>query len=264
MMSRLSTFFFLVLISVISGCSLYDLRPEIMTKESFTEANQARAKELISQSASYHGWDSISESNITTTYSDEWPGFFMRTFFRPWPSNSVDLKHSFGTKDLFTSSVELLDGKNKGEIWGLENNKAYKIKDGKKEFMKNDDISFYLPAYQYFIQLSVWSQDIPLVAYIGEQKVKNTNYHVVFGSWNTFEPQKEVDQYLFYFEKKTKRLDIVAYTIRDAMASAHGANFYSDFRKVDGLRIPFKQTITEDVDSDDVVHVLTMSDFSLD
>lgn len=253
----------LILITTITSCSLYDLRPDTITKVPLEEKNESKAAELILQSAKVHGWDSLEEATLTLTYQDQWPGFILKTFFRPWPSTSVQLTQSFDTKDLYTSSIQLLDGKKKGEIWGLDNKKAYKVIDGKKVYKENKNISFYLPAYQYFIELPLWATSIPKVTFCGEQKINNKTYQVVFGTWNSFEPQKDVDQYLFYFEKDTKRLGIVEYTIRDVMASAHGANWFSDFKEKDGILIPFKQTITGGINDDDIVHEITLSDFSI-
>lgn len=251
-----------ILCLLLSGCQLYDLRPEAMQTRSFDAENAKKARQILEKCTAVHGWDRIDEGVFEVTYIDHWPNFWFHLFFHPWPVKGQKLRQTFRINDLYTSEVQFVGGVRDGEVWGLEHKKAYWEKGKTIKYRKHKDTDFYLPTYQYFFQMPRWFEDIPMLRYYGQQVFNNVHYHVVFGTWETYAPNKEYDQYLFWINAENYRLEMVQYTIREQVASAHGTNTFSDFRKVEGLLIPFVQTITFEPGDEEVMHQIVIDAFN--
>ena len=71
----------------------------------------------------------------------------------PYPKNEAHLTlqyipNTFNGRGFFTK------GKKKGEMWGIQSWKTYSQKPNEKVVWKYDkDIEFWLPTYQYFIEM---------------------------------------------------------------------------------------------------------------
>ena len=87
----------------------------------------------------------------------------------------------------------------------------------------------------------------PIVYYAGEETFKDKSYQLVFVSWEKVEPHKEHDQYLLYINPESKMIEMAEYTVREnylpASGFLHGSIIFDDFRTVEGISIPFKQSI---------------------
>jgi hypothetical protein len=246
---------------VFSSCSTYDLRSHATITVGDEALQAEKAHSILNQSITAHGWDQVQSGQFAITYTDSWPVGWLRALFHPWPSHEGKIRQQFPLADLYSSQVEFLDGVRKGEIWGMENKQTFVIREGEKSFRKHNNTAFYLPTYQYFAQMPYWLQDVPLVEYAGERETNGQTYDLIFGSWDQLGPQQEVDQYLYWINQETKLLERVEYTIREQFGGAHGVNTFSDFRAVDGLVVPFLQTITS-AEDERIVHQLQLHEFA--
>ncbi|MDX1629951.1 MAG: DUF6503 family protein [Fulvivirga sp.] len=239
-------------LSCLYSCNLYDLRQNVPA--GINNKKQADPHEIINKCVSAHGWDHINNAYFTVTYTDQWPNFWFRTFFHPWPDKDKLLKQEFSSKSLYSAELTFVEGIRAGEIWGLEDNQPYLVIDDEKKYRRHSNTQFYLPTYQYFFQMPYWLQQVPILKYLGETTLGEQNYHLVYGTWQQETPHEAYDQYLYWINTETYFLEIVQYTIRDQMPNAHGTNTFSDFRKVKELIIPFIQTITFEPEDEEIMH----------
>ena len=246
---------------ILTNCSLYDLRPENLRKSSEIPDND-RGDRIMEKAMIAHGWNLLGNIKVEAIYHDYWPSDLIRWLFHPWPSHAQTLKHTFTNYDLYSGEIEFLKGKDSAEIWGMENGRPYLHLNKNKTFRKHKSTEFYLPTYQYFMQIGHWIKNIPIRRLIKEERINDEEYFVVLATWNTITPQKEYDQYIFYVNKKSYLIEMVEYTIRAQFPSAHGTNAFSDFKKIGDLTIPFKQTITINPGDKKIVHQLVIEKFS--
>jgi hypothetical protein len=253
----------LVAISWLWGCGLADIRPPEIKERGIDEAAAAKAREIIAQVEERYAIDRLKEFSVATVVvRDDWPSAFFRTMFMPWPEAAERMRYQFllGADD---SRFEFLEGENQGKVWGIQDWMTYTEEPGGSAVFEPDaDILFYLPTYQYFFEMPYRLRYIPLVAYVGEGEVGGEPCHLIFGTWTSPEPHGEEDQYLFYINQKTLLLDQVTYTVRDAAKFAQGTNRFEDFRDVQGIPVAFRQTITDQPGSDNVLHKLTLENVS--
>jgi len=227
----------------LSGC-LADIRPDSI-KSGYTKADIEKGRALLHKAMESHGglgpWKAHKTAEVILT--DDWRGFMLKTFFLPWPENKVPIKAEYllGTND---SRGTFLEGSRKGEIWGIQNWATYKQRPGEAPVFKKDKaIKFYLPTYQYFFELPFHLPFAEIVIYAGEDELAGQTYDVVFVSWNTDAPQEKTDQYLTYISRKTGLIDYLRYTVRDQYGFIVGNMQFTDYRDVQGIQVPFRQTV---------------------
>lgn len=230
----------------LSGC-LADIRPESI-KEGYGEADVEKGRALLHKAMARHGglgrWKAHRTAEVTLT--DDWRGFLLKTLFLPWPENKVPIKVQYllGTND---SRGTFLEGSRKGETWGIQNWATYTQRPGEAPVFKKDKaIKFYMPTYQYFFELPFHLPFAGVVIYAGEDELAGQAYDVVFVSWNTDAPQAKIDQYLAYISRKTGLIDYLRYTVRDQFGFLVGNMQFTDYRDVQGIQVPFRQTVVDD------------------
>lgn len=255
-MKKFSAIFPLILILVIlSGCKMSDIRtPEMKTAiDAAGSANKAR--EILQSAILAHGADRWEE--FQTVSFDFQEQFMKFKFAAPFPGGGAKLKLEYIT-DSYDGRLTILDGKKKGEQWGLSDFSSWKKKAGKEMVWKhNKKTKFWLPTYQYFIQLPIKILEADYLRYGGKRSIDNTNYDIVFASWKTDEPQKEFDQYAMYINPETELIDLVEYTVRGAGASFRGVCLYENYNQVQGIQIPGVMTVLGpkvDFEKRDVFH----------
>jgi hypothetical protein len=90
----------------------------------------------------------------------------------------------------------------------------------------------------------------------GEVRHHGRSYDLVFATWRAAEPQPDLDQYVLWIDRETGLLSKVRYTVRDAVPRMSplmqrlalplvaGTMHYEDYREIDGVQVPFLQTVT--------------------
>ena len=162
-----------------------------------------------------------------------------------WPDATQKVKMQ-AILNTFTSRAELLNDGQKGKIWGIQAWAEYKQENAEAApaFAPDDHIRFYLPTLQYFIELPFRALTAEHVAYMGERDYRGNTYDLVFVTWGTPEPHMAADQYVLWINRSTGLIDIVHYTVRDAFRFVTGSMYYGDYRDIQGVQVPFKQTVT--------------------
>ncbi|MBR32867.1 MAG: hypothetical protein CMN77_16310 [Spirochaetaceae bacterium] len=250
--SRLSAFAAVAAMMLSTAyCSLADIRPDSI-KTGITEDQFTRGREILNRAVEAHGgldrWNKAGP--VVVEFSDEWPGFLNRALFMPWPENPVDAAlYLLPGQD--NSRIVIRKGESRGEFMGLQNWVPYsgESEDGLTADVElepdNDDIKFWVPTLNYFLQLPFRIGEADVVAYAGERELDGRVFQLVFVSWNRAEPQDMVDQYLLWIEKKTGYIEFATYTVRDMGGFVTGTMHYSDFESQDGLVIARSQAVVD-------------------
>ena len=276
-MIPMKTYFVLGLFAVtlLSGCKMVDLQTVDMKEDGLTSEAAQKGQALLEAAWKAQGMDKLHEhSTYSVTAEDEWRGLMGR-MGKVWPEarSALHLKYAVGS---FDSQVEFLDGKEEGLIAGLQSWNYYEIQPGEAvEFKEkaNARIRFGLSAYHYFFELTDRLKRAPIVTYAGEKEHKGKVYDVVFATWESTEPHMEHDQYRLWLDKETGMLEYSEYTVREnyfrppGWKSFYGSIYFEDFREVDGIMIPFKQSVylnSPNKKEQKYLHRLVVSDFAFD
>jgi len=220
-------------------------------KSGISDESKKKAEELLKESVEAQGYGNIADKQAYRLIAtDTWRGF-MGTMGKIWPQKKSKLKFTYPI-DVFDGQVEYLGGKKKGFKAAIRNDTYYVMgEDGKyKEVKKrNKKVIFGIEAYKFFTQIAQSMLSCEYLGYGGEEEYRGKNYDLVFGTWGSIEPNPNYDHFLIYINKETKLIDRATFTIRENYmpmpgdGMLYGNIVYQDYRDVDGLKVPFKQTI---------------------
>ena len=241
----------------VQSCATVDIRPESVLQELEPDRGQA----LLDSMYLAHGgplWENIS------TYEVDFEDDFLGTIGKmshPYKSPNARMRlqyipQSFDGRAIFT------DPKMEGTIWGIQSWKTYIQKPGKEITFKNDkDVYFWIPTYQYFIELPIRIQQADVVSYAGQTTLNGQTYETVFVSWKAAEPQRNIDQYVLYLDPNTYRLAKVKYTVREMYNFLVGAAWYTEYKNYNGIFLPSKMPVESNIVKDEFLHEMRITDF---
>jgi len=236
-----------------------DLRNEAVKKD----PQVAKAKMLMQEMAKSHmveNWDSI--STYTVRYQEEMFGFLGK-FSNPFPEEKslFDLSYIPNTYD---GRLTFVNGTNEGTSWGIQSWETYtSAQNSKPIFAKDANITFWVPTYQYFIEFPKRILNANAFGYAGEQTINNVECEGVIASWNTIEPQRDIDQYLIWLDKATKRIVKLEYTIRDQYNFVVGVAYLKDYKDFGGILLPTQLPVGSNLLGDgEILHQMDIIDFN--
>lgn len=230
-----------VLVMLIGGVALNhfylaDLRPDTLVQDS-PEAREAATKRLEAL-ASAHGveaWRGYQVMDVTVT--DTWHGEMMKRAMMHW-KESPQVVHGRFIRGGWTGDLELLSGPDKGDRWGVQSWKTWKAGPGEDPaFEPNDKIEFVVPTTQYFLELPLRIRSATVALDAGETDWDGKTYDLVFASWETAEPVREMDQYLLWIDQETGLLARTDFTVRDEGGPAVGSARYRDYADFGGVQM---------------------------
>ena len=186
-----------------------------------------------------------------------------------WNGDKMTLRYSIGD---FDGQVEVLEGDKKGYVAGLQSWDYYEKKGDNYETSVKDDkgVIFILAAFHYFFELGPRLIKAPFIRYAGEGNLKGQAMEKVFVSWEN-KNIKKYDHYVLWIGKESGLIEAVVFTTRDNFMPApqfmYGSLRFDDFKEVEGVLIPFKQTAymgqpTEN--TTDYIHQLIVEQFKWD
>ncbi len=261
-MPLLATILSLVLLS--TGCGLADIRPDTIKQyDDVPDEREKRGRQLLQQVADAHGgrdkWEAAYAAKVT--YRDEWPRLIPRLFAMPWPSSDVLITQTM-LLGMDTSRLTFQEGKKEGISWGIQNWATYKVTPSFEEplFVADKTIWFWLPTMQYFFEAPFRLLEADVVFYAGTKSYLGSSYEVVYLTWESVEPNEQVDQYVAWIEPNTKRLVFLQYTVRDQADFLTGTAFYKDFRSVDGFVVARQISIASMDSPKKILHETTFED----
>lgn len=228
-------YFLIALIAAISlqGCKLADLRTSKINYE--TELREPQAIEILEKTILAHRLDKLKEAD---TYEfrtrDDWKG--MMAMMNPLPKDNTWMKMKFRPLS-FDGQFQYLAGNKKEITYGIQSLKHYELEGEEAEFKKKEGIEFGIAAIQYLFELPIRLIKAPILKYAGTRNVEGTDYHLVFATWESIEPNKNHDQYLLYIHPDTYQLAFANYTIR-AMYMPMPKGMYGSIRYEDVAESP--------------------------
>ena len=219
-----------------------DIRPEYLG-DKISEADYAKGKALMEEMQTAYGG------------LDNWLAFGEGSYEQvaDWYDNPLgiagwdELPQSFHMKSFLgtdNSELKLLNGKNKGQIWGTEAGKTYQLLEkGEKEYVPNDKYQHKMIFKNYWFQFPFRIGEAPIVAYAGEAQVEDETYDLLYVTWGSEAPNRTYDQYVLYLNKKTRYVEWLHFTLRDKVNFIHIAAQFADFKSINGIVSPFTQYV---------------------
>lgn len=258
---KLSKFLsFIVIISFLSSC-LTDLRTDFNKTEGYSESNQQKGRTLIKSTMKAVGIEKLNAvDDYTVQFSDEFLNF-SGFFANPYKDKKTQFKLDFMPKT-FNGKMTYLTGKEQGRVSGMNDWKTYTITNGEEIYIKDKRTNFWLPTYQYFIEFPLRILEADKISYAGEETYDGKLYDLVLASWKSFEPQKEIDQYLIWISKETGRIEILQYTIRDYYGFIKGVTFMEDYKTVDGIQFPTNMRVKSRLNQRKLMHNMRIHDMT--
>jgi len=248
-----------------------DLRTADIKNNTQNNEEIAYAKKLLDIAIKKQGLDKISQfSTYQVTGTDEWKGI-MGNIGNPWGWNNDKMAMRFTVGD-FDSQVEALEGTKKGFVAGMQSWDYYEKINGEYQTDMEDDSGkmFAMAAFHYFFEFGNRLANAPFIRYAGKAQFNGQNIEKVFVSWGN-ECTNEYDQYLVWIGEKSGLIEASSFTTRDtplpAPAFIYAALRFDDYRNVDGILIPFKQTaqmMDPKEDINDFIHQLVIEKFEWD
>ena len=102
-----------------------------------------------------------------------------------------------------------------------------------------------MAAFHYFSELASRLSNAPFIRYAGQGEFNGKEMEKIFVSWEN-NCTKEYDHYLLWIGKESGLIEAVTFTTRDNFMPApvfiYGSLRFDDFRDINGILIPFKQT----------------------
>ncbi|MCA9402828.1 MAG: hypothetical protein KC897_03520 [Candidatus Omnitrophica bacterium] len=234
----------LIMMAVLGGCSLADLRTGYVLTgtESQLAKEGRRLLELAVWRQDKSGrWDDFDAWTIETT--DIWETGLIRRF-TPLTANRQDIVFRFEL-DRSAAAMTFGDGRRAGEMLGVDESGQFTERDARRTYAPVKKLSNYLePVRDYFF----WPQSLvnyPTVLYAGADKLEGAEYHKIFVSGGEAEPSRTADQYVVWLNKANLRIDYIEFTLRSLLKSYRGVVRYSDYRPVEGISLPHRLTLLD-------------------
>ena len=153
-----------------------------------------------------------------------------------------EMRSTLGTDN---SEFTLLNGKNTGQIWGIQEGQSYqKNKAGQIDFIPNEQYQHKLVYKNYWFQFPFRISEAPIIAYAGEASIEGKTYDLVYATWGTEAANGEYDQYILYLDQETRMIEWLHFTVREKLKPIQMAAQFTDFKNVNGIICPFNQYIT--------------------
>ena len=239
--------------------TLSNLKPEVALYPN----SYKKAKTVLEEMGVAHGiqvWDTIATYN--SIYEDEFYGFLGEQS-HPFKEQKIKFSLSY-IPQTFHGQLHILTGKEEGTIWGIQSGKVYKkVAKDVISLKGNKDMKFWIPTYQYFIELPSRIQEATALEYLGKKKIKGIEVEGVLASWGTVEPQRDIDQYVVWIAIKTKRIVKVEYTVRDMYAFVSGGAYFNNYKNYNGLLLPTELPVESNLLSEGYLHKMSIKDFKI-
>lgn len=241
--------FLLITTGCVNVFKLSDLREEGYTFPN----NQNKAKQLMKEMGIAHKidmWDSIQTYNILL--NEESFGFLGK---KSSPFKELNMEFSLNyIPKTFNGQLKILSGKEKDVTWGIHSGKTYKREKDIAIAEENKHMKFSIPTFQYFIEFPSRIQEASVIDYIGEKTINGIKTEGVIASWNTTDPQKDIDQYVIWINSENKRIVRIDYTIREKFKFVSGSAYCKNYKNFDGFILPLEINSKSNLQKEGFLH----------
>ncbi|MEM9933360.1 MAG: hypothetical protein AAF824_07100 [Bacteroidota bacterium] len=252
----------LLVVSVlfIFGCVNFFKMADLRVDYPIISGEQAKAQQLMKEMGKAHNihlWDSI--GTYTVIYKDEFYGF-VGNQGNPFKEADVTLSLDYLAGE-FDGQLTIESGKEKGTTWGIQDWKTYQLENGAAILKKDKNMQFWIPTYQYFVELPSRIQETTALEYVGSREINGTKVEGVLASWNQVEPQKDIDQYILWIDAETKRIVKVDYTVRELYRFISGAAYFNEYRNYNGIILPSELPVESNLVKGGFLHKMSIVNF---
>jgi len=249
---------FLFLMSFLFTSCLTDLRTDFVKLNEVNATQNKKGRQILE---SVLQQDNMAILKTVNSYSVDFSDTFLNlkgAIANPYKSKETKFKLNY-TPNTFNGKMTILSGKEKGKEFSYINGETHELKGVVFEPKKNKRTEFWLPTYQYFIEFPMRILNADKITYAGEKEYNSTTYDLVLVSWKTFEPQKKIDQYLVWVNKKTNQIDILQYTIRDYYGFIQGVTYMSKYKKLNGINVPTVMKVKSKMTDKKLMHIMRIN-----
>ena len=261
MKKTIKIFFLLTSVILVYGCVNVFKLSDLQSNGYKFPNNIDKGKLLLQEMGiahKIHMWDSINTYNVI--FEDEFYGFLGKK-----SSSFKEQKMTFSMNyipKIFTGQLEIISGKEKGDTWGIQSGKTYRKNiNGEIEVKNNENMKFYIPTYQYFIEFPNRIQEASAVDYMGTETINGIECEGIIASWNTVSPQKDIDQYVIWLDSQSKRIVKIEYTVRDKYKFVTGAANFQDYKDFSGFILPSQMPVESNLLKESYLHKMSIVDF---
>lgn len=190
-------------------------------------------------------WDSV--DTYTVAFEDDFYGMVGENG-HPFPQHDMEMILDY-IPDSNDGRMSFTDG----VIWGVQSWNTY-IRQAAGEPVKksDDDIKFWVPTYQYFLEFPMRIQTATAVTVAGKKVIDGTPCVGVLASWDKYKPQRNIDQYLIWIDEETSVIKELEYTIRDIMGLLKGRVRFENYQTFNNIPIPTKMPVWSNMASEKI------------
>ncbi len=246
---------FILMVGLFGSC-LTDLRPK-----GKIEGRTRNPEITLLKVAKAHGYQSWSRNrSFQCIVQDSFVGWIGKKS-SPFSESVVflDADYKTGTGN---GKLTIVSGEDSSEVWHYNNGLSYKSKEPQLMLTQVEDnnIDFWVPTYAYFIEFPFRILEADALEHLGSKRIGDKRYTKILASWNTVEPQKDIDQYLIYLDEN-QHIAWIEYTIRDQYPFLKGRAVY-DYQKIDGVLVPKQIRIYSNISGKrNMLHQINISNF---
>jgi len=215
-----------------------DLRDKALKTSGITGQAELDGRVILEKMAAAHGSRSYhSKAQQTFRFKNTWqwlPG----AMYRPWRENGQAIEMTCFTGASLKAETRFLSGVNKGEIWGVDQQRAYTRKNTRAApiWQRDANIELWISSFQFLFELPFRTAYYPLVADMGMDQLDGQSYRKVFVTWNNAQASNAYDQLILWINPTTYLLEKAHYTCRDSGFGFFTATIhYRDYVKRNGF-----------------------------
>ena len=251
----------ILLLLIIGGVNFFKLSD--LSPDGYSYPNDpAKAQQLMTAMGDAHNiaaWDSIETYHVD--FTEEFYGFLGKQA-HPFKEQKLNFSLDYNPHN-YDGRMEIASGADQGKTWGIQSWQTYLVDENGHATAKDDaDMTFWIPTYQYFIELPKRIQEASVVDYVGTQQINGITTEGVIASWQTVEPQKTIDQYVVWIDANTKKIVKVEYTVRDTYPFVSGAAHYTEYKDYNGIILPSVMPVESNLKSEGFLHQMSINSFT--
>lgn len=143
-----------------------------------------------------------------------------------------------------------------------EDGRSYRRIAGEIEYEESKAIRLYVSPMKNYFEWPFTLAKKTTILHAGEVQIEGVWYSKLFITDGDPAPREDADQYIVYINRNTLEIEKIQLTLRTMLESWSGVLHYADFRKVNGIVVAHKVTVTDEIDSEEYVHEYTIREMS--
>ena len=237
------------------GCSVADLSsPSLIENNRAVSSLETFGRQILGQTNKKMNpqgqWNQFNRWEVRTT--DEWYAPFIRAF-TPIQQDKQKVQFNFYLKSNEVT-LQYLEGREAGNIWGLQDKNIYMIRKGKRIHPTSFTTKLYLRTVKNYFLWPFTLRETAFVAYVQEVLSRQNSYYKVYVSSGGIRTSRENDQYVVWVNKDTQLIDFIEFTLRGLWSSYRGVVEYHDYRPVQGMLVPFEVRLGDRIGDKSYTH----------